>query len=92
MKWIKQAVAQYIFLSKPASFSIPWWSSELTKLVRNARRAIREHRRWPSAEAWRINLDTFSVQGSAIRKAKAEHYKHAVVDTAMERRGIWPLA
>ncbi len=42
---IKEAVAQHIPLSKPASFSIPWWSSELTQLVINARRVRREHRR-----------------------------------------------
>ncbi len=36
VRWIKEAVAQHIPLSKPAIFSVPWWSSELTQLVRHA--------------------------------------------------------
>jgi hypothetical protein len=30
VRWIKEAVAQHIPLSKPTSLSVPWWSSELT--------------------------------------------------------------
>jgi hypothetical protein len=41
VRWIKEAVAQHIPLSKPVSFFFPWWSSELTQLVRSARRARR---------------------------------------------------
>jgi hypothetical protein len=37
VRWVKEAVAQYIPLSMPISFSVSWWSSELTQLVRNAR-------------------------------------------------------
>ncbi len=44
VRWIKESVAQHIPLSKPVSFFVPWWSSELTQLVRNARRARRWHR------------------------------------------------
>jgi hypothetical protein len=51
VRWIKEAVAQHIPLSKPVSFSVSWWSSELTQLVRDARRARRWHTRRPSAEA-----------------------------------------
>jgi hypothetical protein len=49
VRWIKEAVAQQIPLSKPVSFSVHWWSSELTQLVRSARRARRWHKRWPCA-------------------------------------------
>jgi hypothetical protein len=41
VRWIKEALAQHIPLLKTVSFSIPWWSSEPTQLVRNARRARR---------------------------------------------------
>jgi hypothetical protein len=41
VRWIKEIVIQHISLSKPVSFSVPWWFSELTLLVRNARRARR---------------------------------------------------
>ncbi len=41
LRWIKEAVAQHIPLSKSVSFSVPWWSSELTQLMTNARRARR---------------------------------------------------
>jgi hypothetical protein len=34
VRWIKEAVAQHSPLSKPTSSSVPWWSSELTQLVR----------------------------------------------------------
>jgi hypothetical protein len=90
--WIKEAVAQHIPLLNPAFFSVPWLSSELTELVRNARRARREYRRWPGAEAWRAHLNALSAIGSAIRKAKATHFNLAVADAARRRRGIWPLA
>jgi hypothetical protein len=60
--------------------------------VRNARRARREHRRWLSAEAWRAYLDALSAKGSAIRKAKATHFKQAVTDAAIGKRVMWPLA
>jgi hypothetical protein len=45
VRWIKEAVAQHIPLSKPVSFSVPWWSSKLTQLVRSVRRARRWHKR-----------------------------------------------
>jgi hypothetical protein len=51
VRWIKAAVAQHIPLSKPVTFSVRWRSSELTQLVRNARRARRWHKKRPSAEA-----------------------------------------
>jgi hypothetical protein len=60
--------------------------------VRNVRGARGEHRRWPSAEAWREYLEALSAKGMAIRKAKAAHFKQAVADAARGRRGIWPLA
>jgi hypothetical protein len=60
--------------------------------VRNARRARRDHRKWLSAEAWRAYLDALSTKRSAIRKAKAAHFKQAVAAAARGRRGIWPLA
>jgi hypothetical protein len=78
--------------AKPASFSVPWWSNELTPLVRKARRARRENRRWPSAKAWRAYLEALSAKGEAIKKATAEHFKQTVADSARGRRGIWPLA
>jgi hypothetical protein len=34
VEWIAEAVAQHVPLSKPAPFSVPWWSSELTQLER----------------------------------------------------------
>ncbi len=91
VKWIKKAVAQHVPLSKPAPFSVPWWVSELTQLVRNARRARREHRRWPSADAWRAYLEELSAKGAAIRKAKAVHFKLALAYAAGKRReyGHW---
>jgi hypothetical protein len=51
VKWIKEVVAQHIPLLKPTPFSIPWWTSQLTQLVRNFIRARREHGRRPSADA-----------------------------------------
>jgi hypothetical protein len=88
VRWIKEAVAQHIPLSKHDSFSVPWWSNELTQLVRNVRRARREHRRWLSAEAWRAYLDSLSAKVSAIRYAKAANFKLAVADAARGKRGI----
>jgi hypothetical protein len=75
VKWIKEAVAQDVPLSKLAPFSVLWWSSELTQLVSNARRARREHGRWPRADAWRGYLEALSAKGMAIRKAEAVHFK-----------------
>ncbi len=92
VRWIKEAVAQHIPLSKPVSFSVPWWSSELTQLVRNARRARKWHKRHPCAEAWRVYLEALIAKGAAIRKAKAAHFKQAVAEAARGRRGIWSLA
>jgi hypothetical protein len=92
VRWIKEAVAQHIPLSKPASFSVSWWSSELTQLVRNARRAWRWHTRRPCAEAWKVYREALCAKREAIKKAKAAHFKQAVADTARGRRGIWPLA
>ncbi len=92
IRWLKEAVAQHIPLSKPVSFSVPWWSSELTQLVRNARRARRWHKRRPSAEAWREYLKATNVKREAIKKAKAAGFKKAVADTARKSKGIWPLA
>jgi hypothetical protein len=86
------AMAQFIPLSKPTPFCVPWWSSQLTQLVRNARRARREHRRRPCAEAWRVYLEALSAKGLAIQKAKALHFKQAVANAARGRRAIWPLA
>jgi hypothetical protein len=71
VRWIKEAVAQHIPLSKPVSFFVPWWSSELTQLVRSARRARRWHKRRPCVEAWRDYLEALNTKGEAIRKAKA---------------------
>jgi hypothetical protein len=92
VRWIKEAAAQQIPLSKPVFFSVPWWSSELTRLVRNARRARRWHKRRPCAEAWRVYLEALNAKGEAIKKAKAAHFKQAVAEAARGRRGIWPLA
>ncbi len=82
MRWIKEAVALYIHLSNLAAFFVHWSSNKLTKLLRNARRARRGHRRWLSAEAWRAYLDALSAKGLAIRKAKGAHFKQAVADAA----------
>jgi hypothetical protein len=79
-------------LSKPVSFSVSWWSRELTQLVRNARRARRCHTRRPCAEAWRVYLEALNAKGEAIRKAKAAYFKQAVAKAARGRRGNWPLA
>ncbi len=57
VRWIKEAVAQDIPISKPVSISNPWWSSELTQLVRNATRAKRGDKRQPCAEALRVYLE-----------------------------------
>ncbi len=92
MRWIKEAVAQYIPLSKPVSVSVPWWSSELTQLVRNARRARRWHKRRLCAEAWRVNLEALNAKGETIRKAKAAQFMHAVAEAARRKKGVWLLA
>jgi hypothetical protein len=41
MRLIKEAVAQNILILQPVSFSVSWWFSDLTKHVRNVRRARR---------------------------------------------------
>ncbi len=92
MRWIKEAVAQHIPLSKPVSFYVPWWSSELTQLVRSAGRARRWHTRRPCVEAWRVYLEALNAKGGAFKKAKAMHFKQAVAEAARKRKGIWPLA
>jgi hypothetical protein len=92
VRWIKEAVAQHIPLTKPVSFSLSWWSSELTQLVRNARRARRWHTSCPCAEAWRVYLEALCAKKEAIRKAKAAHFRQAVAEAARGRRGIWLLA
>jgi hypothetical protein len=65
---------------KLAPFTVPWWLSELTQLVRNEKTTRREHGRWPSADAWRIYIEALSAKGAAIRKAKAVYFKQAVAD------------
>jgi hypothetical protein len=92
VRWVKEAVAQHIPLSKPVSFSVPWWPSELTQLVRNARQTRRWYKRRPCAEAWRVYLEAANVKREAIKKAKAAHFKQAVANAARGRRGVWPLA
>jgi hypothetical protein len=91
VRWIKEAVAKHIFWSKPVSYSVSLWSSELTQLVRNAKRARRWYVRWPGAKALRVYLAALNTQGETIRKAKAVHLKHAVAEAARRRRGIWQL-
>ncbi len=61
VRWINEAVAQHISFSKPVNVSVSWWSSELTRLVRNARRAMRWHTRRPCAEAWRVYLEALNA-------------------------------
>ncbi len=61
LKWIKEAVAQHVPLSKPAPISVPWWSSELTQLLRRPRRARREYGRQPCVDAWRAYLEALSA-------------------------------
>jgi hypothetical protein len=79
-------------LLEPASFSYCWWSSELTKLIRNLRRARRQHKRCACAEAWQVYLEVLNIKGEAIRKARAAHFKLAVANAARGKRGSWPLA
>jgi hypothetical protein len=78
-------------LSKPVSFSVTGWSSKLTQVVRNARRARMWHKKWPCAETCSAYLDALNVRGEEIRKTKAVHFKQAIA-AARGRRGIWPLA
>ncbi len=84
----QEAVAQDIPSSKLVSFSASWWSSELTQLVRNARRARRRHTRCPCADAWRVYLEALNAKREAIRKAIAAHFKQAVAEAARVRKGI----
>jgi hypothetical protein len=56
VRWIREAVALHIPLSRPALFSVPWWSSELTQLIKIGRRAWRWHKGRLCAYAWRVNL------------------------------------
>jgi hypothetical protein len=88
VRGIKEAAAQHIHLSKSVAFSLSWWSSELTQLVRNARRARKWHTRCPCADAWRVYLEALNDKGEAIRKAKATHFKQAVAEAARGRKGI----
>jgi hypothetical protein len=92
VRWIKEAVAQHVPLSTLASFSVPWWSSELTQLVSNTRRARRGHNRRPCAEAWEAYLAAPCAKRKAIKTSKAAHFKKAVADAASGGRGIWTLA
>jgi hypothetical protein len=92
VRWIKEAVAQHIPLSKPVSFSVSWWSSELTQLVRNARRARRWHTRHPCDNALRAYVEALNAKGEAIKTAKAALFKQAVAEAARGRKGIWPIA
>jgi hypothetical protein len=85
VRWIKELVAQHIPLSKPVSFSVSWWSSELTQLVTNARRARRWHERRLCAEACRVYLEALNAKGKAIKKVKAVHFKQAVAEAARGR-------
>jgi hypothetical protein len=64
VRWIKEVVAQYIPLSKPVSFSVSWWSCELTQHVRYARRARQWHTRRLCAEAWRVYLEAHNAKGN----------------------------
>jgi hypothetical protein len=90
VRLIKEAVAQHVPLSKPAPFLVPWRLSELTQLVRNARKARIEHGRRPSAYALRVYLEALSGKGVAIRKAKAVNFKQAMAYVARGRRRIQP--
>ncbi len=69
VRWIREAVAKLIPLSKPVLFSVSWWSSKLTQLVINLRRARRLHIRPLCTEAWKIYLEELNAKGEAIRKA-----------------------
>jgi hypothetical protein len=73
------------FFVKACFFFVPWWSSELTQLVRNARRARRWHTMQPCAEAWGVDLEALHAKGEAIEIAKAAHFKQAVAETARGR-------
>jgi hypothetical protein len=88
VRWIKEMVALHIPLSKPVCLSDSWWSSELTKLVSDARRAKRQRTRRSSADAWRVYLEALNAKMEAIIKAKAAHLKQAVAEAARERNGI----
>jgi hypothetical protein len=79
-------------LSKPVSFSVSWWSSELTQLVRNARMPRRLHKRLPCTEAWRFYVGAFNAKSEEIRRAKAANFKQAVAQAARGRRCILPQA
>ncbi len=57
LSWMKRVTDEHVPMSKPANFRVPWWSEEIGKLVEEARRAMRRHRRNPSELAWQQYLE-----------------------------------
>ncbi len=41
ISWMKGVIAEYVPMSEPAPFCMPWWSAEIGEQVEEARRALR---------------------------------------------------
>ncbi len=86
-------IDKHVPLSKPAPFRVPWWSKEIGKLVEEARRAFKRHRRNPTELARQEYLEANRAKGAAIRQAKRQCYEEAIENACKEGgKSFWRLA
>jgi hypothetical protein len=90
---MKRVVDEHVSKSEPAKFRVPWWSEEIGKLVEEARRALRRHRRNPSELAWQEYIEACKAKRAAISKAKRQSFDEAIENESKEGgKSFWRLA
>ncbi len=58
--------------TKLVPFSVPWWSSKLTQLVRNTRKTKRDYSTLTSADAWIAYQEALSAKGVHLKQVVAD--------------------
>ncbi len=78
ISWMKEVIDKHVPLSKPALFRILWWSKEIGRLVDEARRAFRRHRRNPTEFALWGYIEANKAKRAAIRQVKRKSFEEAI--------------
>jgi hypothetical protein len=84
ISWMKELIDQHVPMSKPAPFCVPWLSETIGELVKEARSALRRHRRNPSELTWQEYLEANKAKRAAISKAKRWSFEEAIENASKE--------
>ena len=88
---IQAAASRYVPWAKPSKFSQPYWTSDCSRLVKEARAA---RKRWEMSRTVTARIEyrrAVNIKGQRIRKAKDAYFKRQLAEAAETDR-IWRLA